>query len=425
MRILEVWALVALGYWLFMLWDTVRSRKWMFSLPHSPGKVGFNIEKTKGRGYREISVSHTAAAFMGAGNASADTPLVSVIIAAKEEESSIADTVKHLLSQTYPKLEIIAVNDRSKDATGRRLDELRRWSESRDGITVPLRVIHITSLPSGWLGKNHALYQGYLQTRGKYLLFTDADVQFDPHTVADAVRYMQEQNADHLTLAPRIIARGFWLKAFVQYFFFTLSLFIRPWRVNDDLQHRHGMGVGAFNLITRRAYERIGTHEAIAMRPDDDLQLGRQVKRARLRQRLASGLRHISVEWYPSLGEAVRGLEKNIFSGFSYRISIAVLGVLGQLALFLFPFAGIVLASGWAAAVFALSVFLMLSVYFLLIRSIVGEGGIEVLVLPATVSLLCYIVIRSVWLTIRQGGIYWRGTFYSLKELRRMKDPNS
>lgn len=67
----------------------------------------------------------------------------------------------------------------------------------------------------------------------------------------------------------------------------------------------------------------------------------------------------------------------------------------------------------------------MLTVYFLLIRSIVGGGGIEVLALPVTVSLLCYVVSRSVWLTLRQGGIYWRGTFYSLKELRQMKDPNS
>lgn len=425
MQIMEVWALAALGYWLFMLWDTIRARKWMFSLPRSVGNNGPNIEESSGSVSRGNPAARQFSGWRDSVSVSPDMPLVSVIIAAKEEESSIADTVKHLLGQTYPKLEIIAVNDRSQDATGRRLDELRRWSESRDGIAVPLRVIHITSLPSGWLGKNHALYQGYLQARGKYLLFTDADVQFDPNTVTDAVRYLQEQHADHLTLAPRMIARGFWLKAFVQYFFFTLCLFIRPWRVNDDLQHRHGMGVGAFNLITRRAYERIGTHKAIAMRPDDDLQLGRQVKRARLRQRLASGTHHISVEWYHSLKDAVRGLEKNIFSGFSYRLSIAALGVIGQLALFLFPFAGVVLASGWAAAGFGASILLMLAVYFLLIRSIVGESRAEVLVLPVTVALLCYIVVRSVWLTNRQGGIYWRGTFYSLKELRRMQDPNS
>ncbi|WP_213055581.1 glycosyltransferase, partial [Escherichia coli] len=112
-------------------------------------------------------------------------PLVSIIIAAKEEESTIADTVKHLLDQTYPRIEIIAVNDRSRDSTGRKLDELRRWSENRGDLHIPVRIIHITSLPSGWIGKNHALYQGYAQARGKYLLFTDADVKFAPNTVSD------------------------------------------------------------------------------------------------------------------------------------------------------------------------------------------------------------------------------------------------
>ncbi|MCP1307905.1 glycosyltransferase family 2 protein [Paenibacillus tyrfis] len=404
MGVMDIWALAALAYWLFMLWDTLRARQWMLKLPRSePGQAGWRTGRTPQDGKES------------------EAPLVSIIIAAKEEESSIVETVKHLLGQTYPRIEIIAVNDRSQDTTGRKLDELRRWSEGRAGIAVPLRVIHITSLPSGWLGKNHALYQGYLQARGKYLLFTDADVQFEPQTVEDAVRFLQEQQADHVTLAPRMLVRGLWLRTFVQFFFFTLSLYIRPWRGNDDFQHQHGMGIGAFNLLTRQAYERIGTHEAIALRPDDDLQLGRKVKEARLRQRLASGTEHIAVEWYASLGGAIRGLEKNLFSGFGYRLSFAALGMLGQLALFLFPWAGMLLLSGPAAWGFALSVALMLAVYFLLIRSITGEGGFESLLMPLSVVLLCYIVTRSVWLTLKQGGIYWRGTFYSLKELRRMK----
>ncbi|TVY06860.1 glycosyltransferase [Paenibacillus cremeus] len=395
MRIMAAWALVTLLYWLFMLWDTMRSRQWMLELPRSSAA--------------------------GAG----EQPLVSVIVAAKEEESSITETVQHLLGQTYPRLEIIAVNDRSQDTTGRKLDELRRWSLGRDGIDIPLRIIHITSLPSGWLGKNHALYQGYLQARGKYLLFTDADVRFEPETVADAVHFMQGQQADHLTLAPRMVAKGFWLKAFVQYFFFSFSLFIRPWRANDDFQQRHGMGIGAFNLITRHAYERIGTHQAIALRPDDDLQLGRLVKQAMLRQRLASGMHHLAVEWYRSVPEAMRGLEKNTFSGFHYSLTLAALGVIGQLAMFLFPFIGMVAAPGWTSLVFLLDIALMLTVYWMLIRSMTGRTGIEWIVFPFSVGLLTYIVIRSVWLTLRQGGIYWRGTFYSLKELRRMKEPEA
>lgn len=409
MRFMDVWALLALLYWLVMLADTLRSREWMLKLPRSEDNATLAAEERPGR---------------TAGKTDAGAPLVSVIIAAKEEEASIADTVKHLLNQTYPRVEIIAVNDRSQDATGRKLDELRRWSEGRPA-GIPLRIIHITALPSGWLGKNHALYQGYLQARGTYLLFTDADVRFEPHTVSDAVQYMQRHLVDHLTLAPRIIARGFWLKAFVQFFFFTFSLYIRPWRANDDFQSRYGMGVGAFNMITRHAYERIGTHRAIAFRPDDDLQLGLEVKRARLRQRLASGVHHIAVEWYPSLREAVRGLEKNMFSGFGYRISLALLGAAGLIGLFAFPVIGMLAVGGWAAWAFAASAALLLTVYVMLIRSILGRSGREVLVFPVSACVLCYVVLRSVWLTLRHGGIYWRGTFYPLKELKRRKQPSS
>jgi GT2 family glycosyltransferase len=410
MLVFKLLAVITLCYWTSMLWDTWRARKLMLRLPFAPveGKpvTASSMQPIK-------SKPRTGAA--------KELPLVSVIIAAKEEEASITQTVQHLLHQTYMRLEIIAVNDRSQDGTGQKLEELRKWSEGKQHVSVPLTVIHVTTLPPGWLGKNHALYQGFLQARGAYILFTDADVLFQPSTIADAVHYMKANEADHLTLAPEIIVSSFWLRAFVQYFFFTFSLYIRPWRANIDTQHKHGMGVGAFNMLTRQAYERIGTHKAFAFRPDDDLQLGMRVKQAGLRQRLASGQSHIAVEWYKSLGEAVRGLEKNMFSGFQYRLSQAALGVIGQLIMFLFPFIAIFVLDGWAAWVFGISIPVMLAVYVQLIRSLIGKIGKVLLVYPVTVCILSYIVVRSVWLTLRQHGILWRGTFYSLDELKKMK----
>jgi len=398
-----VLSLLSLAYWIWAIADTLHSRKWMLRLPRQ------------------------AAAPFGAGNRWAEdagkTPLVSVIVAAKEEEDSITDTVKHLLDQNYPRLEIIAVNDRSQDATGRKLDELRRWSEGRKELPVPLRVIHVTRLPDGWLGKNHALYQGYLQARGSLLLFTDADITFSPDAVSAAVRYLQETKADHLTLAPRMVTKGFWLQAFVRYFFFTLSLYVRPWRANDDLQDRTGMGIGAFNLLTRQAYERIGTHRAIARRPDDDLQLGMLVKRHRLRQRLATAPDHLAVEWYPGMKEAIRGLEKNLFSGFGYSVLKAGAGIAGQLLVFIYPWIGLFASQGWPAVAYALCALMMLAAYMLHTRAMLGRPASELAVLPLSALLLTWIVIRSVWLTLRQGGIYWRGTFYPLRELKRLQEP--
>ncbi|NEW09232.1 glycosyltransferase [Paenibacillus sp. SYP-B3998] len=388
MSTLGIIAILTLLYWIFMTLDTYKGLHLLRTLPRSTKQLD-------------------------------KPPLVSVIIAAKEEENTILETVQHLLSQNYPRLEIIAVNDRSQDATGVKLDELRRWSERKEGIRTPLQIIHITHLPVGWLGKNHALYQGYLQARGQYLLFTDADIIFSPTTISDATAYMQENDVQHLTLSPNMIARGALLRGFVHFFLFSFSLFVRPWRANKDDSRRQGIGIGAFNMVSRKAYDAIGTHKAIALRPDDDLQLGISLKRAGFRQRMLSGKHTLQVEWYRSLREAITGLEKNLFSGFRYSYSIAILACLGQLFFFIFPWLGLLFLWDWRGVLFSLTVILQIWLYRLLIDRIVGKRGSEAYQLPVSAALLLYTIIRSVWLTWKQGGIYWRGTFYSLRELRK------
>ncbi|GFZ78123.1 glycosyl hydrolase [Paenibacillus marchantiophytorum] len=346
-------------------------------------------------------------------------PLVSVIIAAKEEESTILETVRYLLSQNYPRLEIIAVNDRSQDATGVRLEELRRWSQRKKDVQTPLQIIHITHLPEGWLGKNHALYQGYQQARGQYLLFTDADILFAPHTITDAVSYMKEQDVHHLTLTPNMLARGALLNGFVHFFLFSFSLFVRPWRANLDNSREPGIGIGAFNMVSRTAYEAIGTHKAIALRPDDDLQLGISLKKAGFRQKVLSGKHVLQVEWYRSLKEAIVGLEKNLFSGFRYSYTIALLACIGQLLFFIFPWIGLLFLWDWRGALYAVVVVLQILLYRKLMSHLMSKRGDEAYLLPVSASLLLYTIVRSVWLTWKQGGIYWRGTFYSLRELKK------
>lgn len=390
MSVIEALAAITLLYWLFMLIQMGVGLKLLNPLPPASGKPG-------------------------------KPPLVSIILAAKEEEKTIRETVQYLLQQDYSRFEIIAVNDRSQDSTGRKLEELRKWSESRPESRIPLTIIHITTLPEGWLGKNHALYQGYKQARGNYLLFTDADVKFQPGTIRDAIQYAEQEDADHVTMSPYMKSGSFWLQAFVHYFLFSLCLFIRPWRANLDHQHRHGMGIGAFNLIRRKAYEGIGTHKAFALRPDDDLQLGLRVKKAMYKQRFVTGNEHLEVEWYPNLKSAVLGLEKNLFSGFRYRFTYALAGVLGQLLFFFFPFIGLWIVPGWPGLAYILSAAIAIGLYMLSTRRMTGDSGREAIVFPITVCLLVYVLGRSVFLTLRRGGIYWRGTFYSLRELKKRR----
>ena len=391
MSTIGILASVVLLYWLAMLALTSRGLRLFHELPPAAAPIDRPTDKL---------------------------PLVSVILAAKEEEGTIMDTVRHLLSQTYPRLEIIAVNDRSLDRTGKRLEELRHWSADKRQIRTPLQIIHITHLPQGWVGKNHALYQGYLQAKGQYLLFTDADIRFAPTAIADAMAYARANGVQHLTLAPDMVAANRLLRCFVNLFLFSFSLFIQPWRANLDHSRKHGMGIGAFNLITRQAYESIGTHRAIAMRPDDDLQLGIAVKRCGLRQRVLSGKRVLQVEWYPTLRAAVHGLEKNLFAGFGYSLLQVAAGVLGQLLFFVFPWFGLLLTGGWRAAAFAAAVIVQIVLYRRITRVMTGQNGTEAYLLPVGSALLVFAIVRSVGLALRRGGVMWRGTFYSLKELR-------
>src|SRR4051812_1577499 len=198
-------------------------------------------------------------------------PLLSVIVAARNEEKQIEESILSQLKQTYKNVEWILVNDRSTDATGSIMDRLA-------GEDSRFRVLHIKELPTGWLGKNHALYNGTLKASGQWMLFTDADVRYGTEAFAKALHYFEKHQLDHLTAAPNLSANHFWLKTFVAFFLFGFSYFKRPWMANNP-KSKIGTGIGAFNLVSKKAYEAFGTHKKLRMRPDDDLQLGMKMKR--------------------------------------------------------------------------------------------------------------------------------------------------
>ncbi|MDR7075172.1 glycosyltransferase involved in cell wall biosynthesis [Neobacillus niacini] len=337
-------------------------------------------------------------------------PLLSVIVAARNEEIQIKDSVLSQLEQTYRNIEWILVNDRSTDATGLIMEELKKED-------MRVSVIHIEELPEGWLGKNNALYRGFLQASGKWILFTDADVKFEKQAFAKALHYFERHKLDHLTAAPNLSAKNFWLKSFVAFFMFGFSYFKRPWAANNP-KSKIGTGIGAFNLVTKKAYESFGTHEMVKMRPDDDLQLGMRMKQSGYRQRIVTALRLIEVEWYGSLQEAFVGLEKNTFAGLHYRVSMVFFAVFGVFITNVLPFITI-FSSDKIVAMLSLGVIFLSGIhYVLVIKKMTIFSPAMFLVLPVTALLFIYSIIRASWLTYKRGGIMWRGTLYKLSELR-------
>src|SRR4051794_14286975 len=111
-------------------------------------------------------------------------PTLAVLFAARDEEGMVGEATRSMLAQDYPGLEVIAVDDRSVDATGAILDAIA----AEDGR---LRVVHVRELPPGWLGKTHALQGGSEATSARWLLFTDADVVLGPGALRKAVAFAE------------------------------------------------------------------------------------------------------------------------------------------------------------------------------------------------------------------------------------------
>ncbi|MFZ3589992.1 glycosyltransferase [Bacillus sp. DJP31] len=340
---------------------------------------------------------------------------ISIIIAARNEEESIEQTVTSLLQQTYSHFAIIVVNDRSTDRTGTLISEL--------AVANPLvKCLHIEELPNSWLGKNHALYKGYEVAAGDYLLFTDADIHFHPETINKALTYLKQERADHLTIAPDLYAKTFWLKAFISFFILGFGVFKRPWAANQDNRKEGGMGIGAFNLVKRKVYEEIGTHQSIRNRPDDDLQLGQLIKQKGYKQRLATGLDLIRVEWYPSLQAAFKGLEKNTFAGLYYSLPFTIFVLVSIIITHLLPFVTLFSEFLLIQVVSAGAILILLGLYALTTIKMTTFPVWMIFVFPITTLLFLYSTLRAVSLTYIRGGIEWRGTFYSLRELRNQRN---
>lgn len=336
-------------------------------------------------------------------------PRVSVIVPARDEERHIADAMKSLLGLDYPNLEIIAVDDRSTDRTGAILDRLA-GGDSR------LRVEHVEALPEGWLGKNHALQVGADDATGELLLFTDADVMFEPTVLSRAVGCLLEDGLDHLTIGADVHTPSLPVELFVAAFMLSFASYFRPWRMGDP-DSAHTVGIGAFNLVRRSVYRAAGGHAAIARRPDDDLQLARLLRDHGASQAFGAAGGMVGVEWYPSLGEAVRGLEKNSLAGVGYRPWTLLAAAPAQLLTMCWPFVAVFVTSGATRWINVALVALLVGFQVALLHG----GSVRrrvALLLPAGVILVIYAYLRAVALTYARGGISWRGTFYPLSELR-------
>ncbi|HTW47295.1 MAG TPA: glycosyltransferase family 2 protein [Acidobacteriaceae bacterium] len=344
-------------------------------------------------------------------------PQITVIIPARNEAAAIEVTLRSLLAQTVP-LAIIAIDDRSTDATGQILHRIAAEPLPPGKF---LTVLHVAELPAGWMGKTHAMALAARQSATPWLLFTDADILFAPDVLERALLFAHSNAADHIAFSPTLILKTAGERLMTTVIQgFTLFTF-RPWHIANPAK-RDSVGVGGFNLIRAEIYRAIGGFESMRLEVIEDLRLGFLVKSLGYRQRIVFGRDLIRVHWAPGALGMARNLTKNFFAAFRFRPAALLAFVIGFVLLLCMPFAG--LLAPWtlrAASLVALLMILLGHRYSA--RHFTGIPMYYVLTLPAGASLLAWAMLRSMFLTLLRGGVVWRGTFYPLAELRRHCGP--
>jgi glycosyltransferase involved in cell wall biosynthesis len=348
----------------------------------------------------------------------AGSPSVVVIVPARDEAAALPSSLASLIAQDYAKVRIVVVDDRSTDETGAIMDALAFQHRDR------LRTLHVKELPEGWLGKPHAMAwaarDAIAVERPDYLLFTDADVFFRVDAIRRSLAQAVEMKADHFVTFPTPLIKSVGEGALLGYLGVMGLWATRPWKASDPKALRDSVGIGAFNLLRTEAYEQLGGFDALRMEILEDLTLARRVKLAGLRQRIAVAPGMVSLHWAAGALGVVNVMTKNLFAIFRFRIALAFVACVGLAVLCLGPVGFVFFRQTRVAGVVALAS--IVALYALSERHSKISPWYAVL-FPAGATLFLYSLLRSALTTLHAGGVTWRGTFYSLRELRKNITP--
>jgi hypothetical protein len=345
-------------------------------------------------------------------------PSISVIVPARDEEQALPASLASLIAQDYANLRVIAVDDRSTDTSGAIMDEFASRYPAR------LRVLHIRELPLNWLGKPHAMAMAAREAIANdgpdYLLFTDADIFFEPQAIRRSLVQAVATDADHFVTFPTPQIKSIGEGMLLGYLGVMGLWATRPWKADDPKAKRDSIGIGAFNLLRTAAYDQLGGFESLRMEILEDLTMAHCVKRAGLRQRVAIAPGMVSLHWAAGALGVVNVMTKNLFAVFRFRIALVLAACLGLAVQCLAPFVFLLIPRTRVPALLTL---LAIAALYALSSRHSKISALYAVLFPAGAALFLYSLLRSAFTTLRAGGVMWRGTFYPLKELRKNITP--
>jgi chlorobactene glucosyltransferase len=338
-----------------------------------------------------------------------------VIVPARNEAHNIARCVKSILSTTYPNLELIVVDDSSTDGTV----QIARDAAERDPRA---RFIASPPLPDGWFGKQWACVTGAKVARGSVLQFTDADTVHAPDLVTRSMNAMRRTRAQLFSVAGRQELGGFWEKVIQPQIFTILAMrYGGTESITKATNVRDKIANGQCFFVTHDSYNAIGGHASVRACVAEDMKLAQHFFAARKRVVLMLGVDQLSTRMYGSLGEIIRGWQKNVFAGGLDSVPFGKVGktifplflLMPPLMELLPPLALALVAAGLTAggtllvwAAISASVTLL---WWILAYVTIRDNPLYALAYPLGALVLLYIFLTAV---IRGRRVTWKGRTY-------------
>jgi chlorobactene glucosyltransferase len=238
-------------------------------------------------------------------------PFVSVIVPARNEQDHIKRSLSSLLTQNYSNFEVIAIDDNSTDDTLKIMKDIERTIAPANNR---LKIISLTHKPDNWTGKTWASQQGYLQSKGSILLFTDADTYYrSKDTILLTISYMQNENLDVLTGIPSAeILQDFWSKIIIPLWDLVNALFgVKTADVNNP-KSKVAYLMGSFFLIHKTVLKEVGTFQSVRKDIQEDKALGRRIKEAGFNMRIVRLNGMMSARWSRDLHTLWHGIGRTL-----------------------------------------------------------------------------------------------------------------
>ncbi len=235
-------------------------------------------------------------------------PLVAVCVPARNEEANIEACVRSLLAQTHRRVEVLVYNDQSTDGTGEILARLAAED-------VRVRPVPAQELPDGWNGKQFGCDRMGRFSQAPWLLFTDADVRFEPGCLRLALRSAGALNADLVSTFPRQLTGSLAEALAAPMIHFILFSYLPMGRMRATGDPAASAGCGQFLLVRREAWLAAGGHASFRSSMHDGIRLPRALRRAGFRTDLFDGTDLCRVRMYSGLAQVWRGFTKNAYEG--------------------------------------------------------------------------------------------------------------